>query len=90
MILPLVAAPTTMSFLLVFVLCASDYVTPQLLGGTNGVLLGVQVQANFKAVGNWPLGAATSFLMLGAFAFCYALATLALRSARLDRIRWST
>ena len=88
-ILPLVAAPALSAFLFVFVLSASDYVTPQFIGGTNGVMLGVQVQANFKAVGNWPLGAATSLLMLAAFVpLCFAL-RLGLRLARLDRVRCS-
>ena len=89
-ILPLVAAPAATAFLFVFVLSAGDYVTPQLIGGTNGVLLGVEVQAEFKAVGNFPLGAATSLLMLAAFVLCYGLTVLALRLTRLDRIRWSS
>ena len=88
-VLPLVAAPAVSAFLFVFVLTAGDYVTPQLIGGTNGVLLGVQVQSEFKAVGNFPLGAATSLLMLVAFVLCYVLTTFALRLTRLDRIRWS-
>ena len=88
-VLPLVAAPAVSAFLFVFVLSAGDYVTPQLIGGTNGVLLGVQVQSEFKTVGNFPLGAATSLLMLAAFVLCYLLTTLALRLTRLDRIRWS-
>ena len=89
-VLPLVAPPAATAFLFVFVLSAGDYVTPQLIGGTNGVLLGVEVQAEFKAVGNFPLGAATSLLMLAAFVLCYGLTVLALRLTRLDRIRWSS
>jgi ABC-type spermidine/putrescine transport system permease subunit I len=51
-------------------------------------MLGVQIQASFTAVGDWPLGAAISFLMLLAFVLCYALMMLALRLCALDRIRW--
>jgi len=87
-VLPLIAAPAATSFLFVFILSASDYVTPQLIGGTSGQMLGVQVQANFKAVGDWPQGAAISILMLLAFLACYALTLAGLRVARLDRIRW--
>ena len=87
-ILPLVAAPAATAFLLVFVLSAADYVTPQFLGGTDGALLGVRIQAALTGVGNWPLGAALSFLMLGAFLLCYLLVALALRLMRLDRIRF--
>jgi spermidine/putrescine transport system permease protein len=87
-ILPLMAAPASAAFLLVFVLSASDYVTPQFVGGTDGALLGVRIQAALTGVGNWPLGAALSFLMLGAFLFCYLLSAIALRILRLDRIRF--
>jgi spermidine/putrescine transport system permease protein len=87
-LLPLVAAPAVTSFLFVFILAASDYVTPQFLGGPTGSMLGVQVQANFKGIGDWPAGAATAFLMLLAFMFCYAAAAGALRALRLDRIEW--
>jgi spermidine/putrescine transport system permease protein len=88
-VLPLVAAPAVSSFLFVFVLSAGDYVTPQLIGGTNGVLLGVDVQSEFKSVGDFPLGAATSLLMLAAFVALYVITALGLRLTRLDRIRWS-
>ena len=88
-VLPLIAAPAATAFLFVFVLSAADYVTPQFLGGTNGVMLGVQVQAQFTALGNWPLGAALSFLMLAAFLVCYGLTVLGLRLVGLHRIRWS-
>lgn len=87
-ILPVMAAPAATSFLFVFILSAADYVTPQLIGGTSGQMLGVQVQANFKAVGDWPQGAAISILMLLAFVACYGVTLLGLRLRRLDRIRW--
>jgi spermidine/putrescine transport system permease protein len=89
-VLPLIAAPAMSAFLFVFVLSASDYVTPQFLGASRDVMLGVQIQANFKGVGNWPLGAAQSLLMLAAFVVCYGLCALGLRLRRLDRIRWTT
>jgi spermidine/putrescine transport system permease protein len=89
-VLPLIAAPALSAFLFVFVLSASDYVTPQFLGASRDVMLGVQIQANFKGLGNFPLGAAQSLLMLGAFVLCYGLCALGLRLRRLDRIRWTT
>ena len=89
-VLPLIAAPAVSAFLFVFVLSASDYVTPQFLGASRDVMLGVQIQANFKGLGNFPLGAAQSLLMLAAFVLCYGLCALALRLRRLDRIRWTT
>jgi len=89
-ILPLTASPAASTFLFVFILSAADYVTPQLIGGTGGQLLGVQIQANFKAIGNWPLGAATSLLMLASFLACFGVIQVALKLLRLDRIRWSS
>jgi spermidine/putrescine transport system permease protein len=87
-LLPLVAAPACTAFVLVFVLSSADYVTPQFVGGKDGAMLGVRIQAALTGVGNWPLGAALSFLMLAAFLLCYLLTALALRLLRLDRIRF--
>jgi spermidine/putrescine transport system permease protein len=89
-VLPLIAAPAATAFLFVFVLSAADYVTPQFLGGTNGAMLGVRIQANFTTVGDWPLGAATAFLMLAAFVACYGLTVLGLRLLGLNRIRFAS
>jgi spermidine/putrescine transport system permease protein len=87
-ILPLMAAPAASAFLFVFILSASDYVTPQFLGGASGVTLGVQVQVNFRTLGNYPVAAATSFLMMAAFLACYLLSALVLRALRLHDIRF--
>jgi spermidine/putrescine transport system permease protein len=87
-ILPLMAAPAASAFLFVFILSASDYVTPQFLGGASGVTLGVQVQVNFRTLGNYPVAAATSFLMMAAFLGCYLLSALVLRALRLHDIRF--
>lgn len=88
-VLPLMAAPLVASFMFVFVLSASDYVTPQFLGSTNDVMMGVQIQTNFKSAGNWPLGAASSFLMLGVFAAAFGLSTLVLKFFGLSKIDWT-
>jgi spermidine/putrescine transport system permease protein len=72
-ILPQVAAPVATAFVFVFILAASDYVTPQFLGGTDGSMIGVDIQQAFISLGDWPLGAAMSLLTLAAFGACYAL-----------------
>jgi len=90
LIFPVMAAPLATSFLFVFVLSASDYVTPQLLGGIGGSTLGVQIQANFITVGNWPIAAATSFLMLIAFVLCYLVSNLVLRWLGLSNLRFES
>jgi spermidine/putrescine transport system permease protein len=88
-VLPLVAAPAVSAFLFVFVLSAADYVTPQLLGGTSGIMLGVQVQVAFIGTGDFAYGAAMAFAMLAGFLVLYALLALALRLTRLDRVRFA-
>jgi len=80
-ILPHIAAPTLTAFLFVFVLSASDYVTPQLIGGTGGQMLGVQIQSNFKAIGDWPQGSALSVLMVICLSICSYAAYRALRAS---------
>jgi ABC-type spermidine/putrescine transport system permease subunit I len=49
--------------------------------------LGVQVQSNFITVGNWPLAAATSFLMLFAFLAIFGIGAAILKKLHLDDIR---
>jgi spermidine/putrescine transport system permease protein len=88
-ILPLIAMPALTSFLFVFVLSASDYVTPQLIGGTGGQMLGVQIQSNFKAIGDWPQGAALSVLMAIGFLICCHAAYLAFRSRGFVTMGWT-
>ena len=88
-VLPLIAAPAATAFLFVFILSAADYVTPQFLGGTNGAMLGVQVQVSFVGTGDYAAGAAISFAMLAGFLVCYGLMALGLRLTRLDRLRFA-
>jgi spermidine/putrescine transport system permease protein len=90
LVLPVMAGPAVSAFLFVFVLAAADYVTPQFLGGTNGAMLGVQIQANFTGTGNFPLGAAIAFAMLAGFLVCWALCSLGLRLAGLSKVRFAT
>ena len=89
-IMPIMAAPAFSAGMFVFILSAADYVTPQFLGGKDGVTLGVQIQQNFIGVGNWPLAAATSFIMLLAFVAVFAIGSLVLRRLRLSDIRLSS
>lgn len=89
-ILPVMAAPAVSAFVFVFILSAADYVTPQFLGGRDGLTLGVQIQSNFVTVGNYPLAAATSILMLLAFLGLFLALHLLLRWRRLHDLRIQT
>jgi spermidine/putrescine transport system permease protein len=68
--LPLSGRAVFLAFAFVFLLSAADYVTPQLLGGTRGTMVGVAVQDQFQRVGNWPLGAALGFTIFAVSAVC--------------------
>ncbi|MCU1489556.1 MAG: spermidine/putrescine transport system permease [Acidimicrobiaceae bacterium] len=54
-----------------FVAIAGDYVTPQLVGGPSGQMLGVSVYDEFVNVGNPPVGSAITLLMMIVFVLIY-------------------
>jgi spermidine/putrescine transport system permease protein len=50
--------------MLVFIPAIGAFVTPDLMGGTSGLMIGNLVQSQFRGRGNVPLGAAMSMIML--------------------------
>ena len=62
--LPLAWGGVFAAFALTFIIAAGDYVTPQLVGGTSGSMIGRTIASTFGTAFNWPLGAALSFLTL--------------------------
>lgn len=50
---------------LVFIPSAGAYVIPELLGGTDSRMIGNFIADQFGAAGNWPLGAAAAFILMG-------------------------
>ena len=62
--LPLSIPGVMAAFLLVFIPIVGDYVTPKLVGGNNGVMIGNLVQTQFGRGNNWPLGAAVSIISM--------------------------
>jgi ABC-type spermidine/putrescine transport system permease subunit II len=55
-------------FLFAFVLAAGDYVTPTLVGGPSGTMIGREISVAFGLLNDYPLGAALAFVLLIAFA----------------------
>lgn len=49
---------------LVFIPAVGSYVTPDLLGGTRGVMIGNLIQRQFGGTGNMPLGSAMSIVLM--------------------------
>ncbi len=66
--LPLSLPGVVAAFFLMFIPTVGDYVTPALLGGPDGMMIGNMIQAQFGAINNWPMGAALALVMLIAVA----------------------
>jgi len=62
--LPLSAPGTIAAALLVFIPTVGDYVTPTLVGGTGGTMIGNAIQSLFGRQSDAPLGAALSVVMM--------------------------
>lgn len=63
-ILPLGWPGIRTAILFAFILTASDYVTPDLVGGTQGEMIGNIIDDQFTNSGNYALGAALSFALI--------------------------
>lgn len=66
--LPLAAPGTIAAALLVFIPTVGDYVTPALVGGTGGTMIGSLIQQLFLKQNDAPLGAAVSIIMMAVIA----------------------
>jgi spermidine/putrescine transport system permease protein len=49
---------------MVFIPTVGEYVTPSLIGGTEGIMYGNLIQEFFSGGGSWTIGAALSVIML--------------------------
>ncbi len=58
--LPLSMPGVIAAVLIVMIPTVGDYVTPRLVGGTDGVMIANAIQTQFGRASNWPLGAALS------------------------------
>ena len=63
-ILPLSLPGLTVGCTLVFSLTAGSFVTPAILGGSSGQMLGVLVEQQILIVYNWPFGAACATVLV--------------------------
>ena len=64
-----VTVPLTMpgivsGVILVFIPMLGMFLVPDLLGGTNAIMIGNVITDQFKAANDWPFGAALSFLLM--------------------------
>lgn len=80
-LLPTTTTGVRVAFAFAFVLAAGDYVTPALVGGTDGQMIGNIIADQFGTAFNWPLGAALAFATLAAALAVYWLVGVLLRLA---------
>ena len=62
--LPLSLPGVIAASLLVFIPTVGDYVTPSLVGGPRGIMIGNIIQSMFGESQNWPMGAAISVMSM--------------------------
>lgn len=65
--------------ILIFVPTTGDYVTPALVGGTQGTMIANLIEVEFNGVGNWPLGATLSLVSMAIVGAIAGLLVLSLR-----------
>ena len=79
--LPLSLPGVTAALLIVMIPTVGDYVTPRLVGGSDGVMIANAIQAQFGRAMNKPLGAALSVTTMIAVCAMAGATVLALRTA---------
>jgi spermidine/putrescine transport system permease protein len=80
---PLSVPGALATFFMVFIPTVGEYVTPDLVGGTDGIMYGNIIQGFFTRSANWPLGAAMAMIML---VLTLAVVIVALRIIDLRRL----
>ena len=78
--IPLTMPGIVSGIILVFIPTLGSFLTPDLLGGANAIMIGNVIERQFKAANDWPFGAALSFLLM--YATFGALAIRSLLSGK--------
>ncbi len=79
--LPLTVPGVIAACLIIFIPTVGDYVTPALVGGSQGKMVANLIQVQFGAANNWPLGATLSLLAMlsvGCVAILFVMVVTAL------------
>lgn len=76
--LPLTVPGIIAACLIIFIPTVGDYVTPALVGGSEGKMVANLIQVQFGAANNWPLGATLSLLSMLSVGFVALVAVFAL------------
>ncbi|MFT4959291.1 MAG: spermidine/putrescine transport system permease protein [Paracoccaceae bacterium] len=84
--LPLTIPGIIAASLIIFIPTVGDYVTPALVGGSQGKMIANLIQVQFGAANNWPMGATLSLLAMLSVG-CIAATYVVIVSALGRRIR---
>ncbi|MGI9461812.1 MAG: ABC transporter permease [Alphaproteobacteria bacterium] len=63
--LPLCFTGIVGATVIVFIPTMGDYVTPKLVGGSEGIMISNQIECMFKTCADWPLGSTLSIITMG-------------------------
>ena len=86
MTLPLTVPGIIAACLIIFIPTVGDYVTPSLVGGSDGKMIANLIQVQFGAANNWPLGATLSLIAMLSVGFVSIVFVFAARGLG-ERIR---
>lgn len=78
--LPLSMPGVIAAVLIVMIPTMGDYVTPRLVGGSEGMMIANAIQSQFGRAANWPLGAALAVVTMAAAALMAGAVALTLRA----------
>ena len=85
--LPLSMSGVIAGFVFTFILTAGDYITPSLLGGNSGQMIGNSIVSQFGVLSNWPLGSAITFFVISIYLVLFAFGLFLIKkSKRLKRM----
>ena len=81
-VVPLALPGIVSGIIITFIPALGAYLTPDLLGGTNSLMIANIIERQFKSANDWPFGAALSFLLMYLTFAAIALQSLVSRGRR--------
>ena len=81
-VVPLALPGIVSGIIVTFIPALGAYLTPDLLGGTNSLMIANIIERQFKSANDWPFGAALSFLLMYLTFAAIALQALVARGRR--------
>jgi len=87
MLIPLAAPGIFVALILVYIPLFTEFLTPALVGGTSGFMVGNYIEQQILKTGNWGVGSAMSFLLL---VFAVIFVAIMYKLAAINRLQSAT